>query len=221
MTPRFAVVLALFALAACRESVKPPEHHLLVSVTSDGRAPVPGAQITINGKPAGTTADDGEVASVLRQPEGTSLELAVTCPTGFQSGPPQRITLRTLAQLEGSTAAPPLRERLLCTPTQRELVLVVNAGQPGIPIMVDGTPRGETNELGVAHTLLAAEPGATFQVTLDTSQHPKLRPQNPARSFALGSEDSVTFFQQEFKQDKPRVRRKSKPQGPKLPYRIE
>lgn len=213
----------LAALAGCSTREPLAGHRLRIAVQSDEGVPIAGAGISIAGQLMGNSDIEGELAVVLRQPEGTRIELKADCPAGYAGGEPRTITLRSVSSLAARTDRPVVRERLSCNPTRRELVLLISSeGQPDLPVVVDGVPEGQTNEQGFAHTLLSGKPGTSFQVTLDTSANPRLRPQNPTRSFTLDDEDTLLAFVQAFQTTPATGRGRHKvPNGPPRPYRIE
>lgn len=217
------ILCLLVTLGGCSTREPIPSHRLRIAVQSDDGVPISGASISIAGQIAGNSDIEGELAVVLRQPEGARIELKAQCPAGYTGGQSRTVTLRNVSALAEGGKRPVVRERLSCNPIRRALVLLVSSeGQPDLPVVVDGVPEGQTNAQGFAHTRLSGKPGTTFQVTLDTSANPHLRPQNPTRSFTLSSEDTLLAFVQEFQTMPVASKRRHKaPGGPARPYRIE
>jgi len=218
---RLSMLGLTLCVIACGAPAQTPAR-LTILVTDQDQTPVPGAEVSLNGQARGVSDAAGQVSIQLPNAEGTSVKVALSCPVGFkdQTGPVS-FALRHSSSLDGSRNSPAQRQRVICEPTERSLVLVVNApNEAGIPVLVDGAPRAVTNSTSIAHLLLQGEPGTSHQMMLDTSLRPELRPQNPSRSFSIGTEDEILTFDQQFKTERRRApRRKSSPAA--LPYKIE
>jgi hypothetical protein len=68
--------------------------------------------------------------------------------------------------------------------------------------------------------LFKLPPRASIRVSLDTSERPQLRPENPQRTFQLEDRDAVLVFEQKFAEKLPRRPAKPKPLT-SVPYRIQ
>jgi hypothetical protein len=64
----------------------------------------------------------------------------------------------------------------------------------GVPIRFRDREIARTDADGVAHVLLTMAPGTRFQLDLDTSAHPRLRPRDPTQSFEMPDADQLFVF---------------------------
>ena len=64
-------------------------------------------------------------------------------------------------------------------------------------VMINGEEVGVTNAEGVAHTVLDASPGQSFEVTLALADFERIRPQNVRETFTLGRQSDVFVFSPE------------------------
>jgi hypothetical protein len=191
-------------------------------VSTEAGAPVSGATLRVNDRDVGTTNATGELHFASTAPEGSLLTLSVKCPSGFESvGVPIPVALRRLTALAGSNTPPALRQRLLCRNTEQTSVVVISTTEPDLPVLLDGTARTITNSDGIAHVALRGKPDTTFEITIDTTAHPTLRPQNPSRHITLGKAAEMFNFQQQLKAEKPRIGRTSKKPERSVPYRMD
>jgi hypothetical protein len=201
-------------LAGC--TARPaPTYEVTVRVDSDPGVGLAGAQLSLLGRPLGTTDAQGRFFALLRGASGETVELHVLCPAGHRSpSEPLRVRLR----------APTGREErpeyhLLCPPLLRRLLLAVRAdGAADMPVRVLGHEIAHTDGQGVAHALLTVAPGETVMVELDTRsrRHGGLMPQNPALRIEMPEHDEVVLFDQAFHKPAPprRVRLRREPLGP-------
>jgi hypothetical protein len=199
VSARAFALLALSASFGCngRQQLPYPVH---VSVKADGRVPVPGAQLSMQGQVLGTTNPAGEIDTQLRGFEGDRLSIKLTCPDGFAAKPEEStIVLRSLPGLESEDRRPLLHD-LACQPRKRDAVIVVHASGAGanLPVKIDGAPVGQTDGLGYGHFHVRTDPGARFEVAIDTSANGRLMPQNPHEVFQLDQSDDLFVFEQRF-----------------------
>jgi hypothetical protein len=196
---RALVLLALGASFGCngRRQLPYPVH---VSVKADGRVPVPGAQLSMQGQLLGTTNQAGEIDTQLRGFEGDRLSLKLTCPDGFAAKPAESpIVLRSMPGL-GNEDRRLLLHDVACQPLKRDAVIVVHASGAGasLPVKIDGAPVGQTDGLGYGHFHVRTDPGARFEVAIDTSANGRLTPQNPHEVFQIDQKDDLFVFEQRF-----------------------
>jgi hypothetical protein len=206
---------AFGALAAC--SSRAPEHsfEFLVRVSSGPDRPVQGASVLHGTQPVGVSGEDGLIQLRSSGSEGEMLAFRVACPEGYKSpSEPLSIVLRRLGE---GARAPEYWAR--CEPTSRVLVVVVRAEKvEGLPVRHLGNELGRTDGDGIAHVLLRAAPEESVELVLDTSAHPRLKPQQPTARFDVGAEDALHVFEQELQWD-PLPRRRS-PRRSDRPIRI-
>jgi len=218
MTARW-ILLAL-VLASCAEPVV--RFEILVRARADG-APMAGVQIAEGGVVLGQTGEDGALSLVTERAEGATLGLVADCREGFQARPERIVrTLRAWAPIDASAGSPPLAIDVVCHRVTSDVVIVVDAGRPNLPVAVDGAVVESTNEAGLAHLLLQGPPGRRVLVSIDTTDAPALAPASPERSFTLG-DDAVLYWQTRFEAlsapaaEPPSRRRRS---GRRVPERI-
>ena len=89
-------------------------------------------------------------------------------------------------------------------------VLAVTGSTASLPVLVDGVPVGQTDELGFAHVHVRARPDSSFDVSLDTSANDKLSPTNPSQRFELDANDQVFVFDTTFDTPRPAKQRRGK-----------
>jgi hypothetical protein len=202
--------MVLGAFAACSAcSPRVPEHRFefLVRVSSGPDRPVRGASVLHGTQPVGVSGDDGLIQLRSSGSEGELLAFRVACPDGYKSpSEPLSIVLRRLGK---GARAPEYWAR--CEPTSRTLVVVVRAEKAaGLPVRHLGSEVGRTDADGIAHVLLRAPPDESVELVLDTSGHPRLKPQQPTARFDVGAQDALHLFEQEFQSDPP-----PRPRGPR------
>jgi hypothetical protein len=194
---------------------------IVIVVTTEDQVPVPGAGIALDDGTTGTTDAQGEWRLTSSRAEGSTVALMLRCPAGYAgNNAPVRLALRRFVTLEGSTSAPP-RQRLTCNVMTRSALLLVSAGEPNIPILVNGAPRAVTDASGTAQLRLQGGPTTELQVTLDTSSRPELRPQQPSQTFTLGQTAEFFTFQQPLESEKMTKGRVTKRKQTNAPYRME
>ncbi|HVZ36521.1 MAG TPA: hypothetical protein VG963_29025 [Polyangiaceae bacterium] len=200
MNARALALLALGAGFACNGQKQLP-YPLHVSVKADGRVPVPGAQISMQGQLLGTTNQAGEIDTQLPGAEGDRVSIKLTCPDGFAAKQADStIVLRSGPGL-GNEDRRPILHDLACQPLKRDAVIVVHASGAGasLPVKIDGAPVGRTDGLGYGHFHVRTDPGARFEVAIDTSANGTLLPQNPHEVFQIDEKDDLFVFEQRFK----------------------
>jgi hypothetical protein len=201
---------AFGAHAAC--SARVPEHRFdfVVRVSGGPDRPVPGATVLHGAQQVGVSGEDGLIQLRTSGAEGEMLAFRVACPDGYKSpSEPLSIVLRRLGT---GARAPEYAAR--CEPTSRTLVVVVRAEKvAGLPVRHLGSEVARTDADGIAHVLLRAPPEESVELVLDTSGHPRLKPQQPTARFDVGAQDALHLFEQEFQSDPP-------PRRPRGPRRI-
>ncbi len=210
--------LLLLILASCSEPPPPPRFVVTFQAESDPGEPLAG--VTFHGPKGrlGTTDEDGRVGVAIRGREGTTVTFRVECPEGHKAEQ-ERIDVK-LARLIGTgpDQEQGLRVSVRCPPSERALVVAVQArGGGGLPVKVDGRHVATTDPDGVAHLLLRGEPGRRFVLLLDTTERERLRPKNPSRVVAIADYDKITVFSQPFEEKRKRRRRRRKRKPPPPP----
>lgn len=199
-----AAALALLAASSCNQSVtESASYPVLVRALDEVGRPLPGVQLAAAGKALGVTDDRGEHALRMPGEEGQRVDLAATCPPSY-SGPRERpaFLLKRVRDAQGEPSDQPIEVALTCNANEHIALVAVQTGQAGLPIMLRGQVVAQTSELGTAHVMVREPTGKSFQLTLDTSARPELRPDNPSHLFTVTHQDAFAVWDQPFEQDK-------------------
>jgi hypothetical protein len=201
---------------ACEEQAgRIPRHAVTITVESDPGVPLEGVAFDVDGEPIGESDEHGLVHTILEGPEGTTLQVHHTCPEGYASAEDtQSLALIPFRSLDPE-ADTSLQMTVRCEPTEREAAFVVSTGFEDIPVMINGREVGVTNAEGVAHTVLDASPGQSFEVTLALADFERIRPRNVRETFTLGRQSDVFVFSPELElEPEPRRRRRRRRRQP-------
>jgi hypothetical protein len=215
---RVASTLLTLLLASCAPLA--PEqrlYELRVRVDSDPGEGLAGVPLLYGSSKVGVTGHDGSVLVKLAGREGQRAPLAAQCPdTHIAPAEPSVVVLRTY--LQGHVPELSIR----CPPRSRKLAVVVKAKHgEDLPLLHRGKPIGRTDDQGIAHLLLEGPPGEAFEVTLDTSDRPRLHPQNPGGRFVIAARDEAFLFDPELTVEAPPVvKKKKRHRESHLPQRI-
>jgi hypothetical protein len=194
------VLLALIALVSCAQEAAVDEYELSIRIESDPGRPLAGA--TLIGAGAFQTVSDvtGTVRMRVLGEQGQRLRFQIRCPYGHRS-PEQPLEL-TLTRL--GAEAPPPEYRVRCAPELRSVVIAVRAQHgPGLPVTYLGREVARTDRSGAAHVVMQLPPREPFELSLDTSSEPRLKPQNPSQRLAPPDTDAVLLFDETFVVDAP------------------
>ncbi len=185
--------MALVAGVGCNRASPPASYDLLIRVNGGPGRPLGGARVLFQGKPVGTSKDNGTVKLSIEGTEGEVFPFTVACPDGYRSpSKPIDVTLRRLA----NPGEPP-EFSVSCMPLTRSVVVSVRADQgPNLPVMYLGQEVARTDFSGAAHVLLTLPPGEEFELMLDTTNGggERLRPQRPTGKFSVKNEDEILTF---------------------------
>jgi hypothetical protein len=202
-----------------------PTFEVTIQVRNDGGEPLENALIAL-GPTQGRSDASGSFQATLSAEAKQLLELSVECPEGYRA--PERIRplrLQRVQSLSPTSLHPERIERsVVCTALEHAVVVVVNAaGAEGLPLLVDGTTRGDLDSQGVSHLLLEGPTDTSFDVSIDTSARPALRPENPSLTVSVAEADSIVPFSPELRAPRRPLRRSSggaqKP-ARHIPYRV-
>jgi hypothetical protein len=153
-------------------------------------------------KQIGTTGADGRAILTVTGQEGDVTDVAIKCPADLQS-PSKPLSVR-LTRIADSNKAP--EYGVPCPPMLRRVVVAVKADNgANLPVVYLNKPITRTDASGAAHFALEVAPGAQFTVALDTSDSPRLKPQNPSKPFTVGQSDEILVFEQRFDMEKVKV----------------
>jgi hypothetical protein len=103
---------------------------------------------------------------------------------------------------EGNVSDKPIEVSLTCDAKDHVALVAIETGQAGLQIMSHGQVLAQTSELGTAHVMLREAAGKSFQLLLDTSAKPELRPESPTRTFTVTQKDSFSVWDQPFEAEK-------------------
>ncbi len=196
--PRGPLLVLLLVAASCHPPTVLHRFDVLVSALTDDGEPVAGAEIELNGRALGATHEGGGLAVTLAAYDGKIVRLHAECPKGFRTrGGDTQLTLQHFA-----TGDPRAQSRLhvavQCRAMVRRAAVLVRGQHPNLPVLKRGVEIARTDEHGLAHVMVSTPPHAHFQLTLDTSQLPRLRPRNPSATFVMDDSDRVFVFDQTF-----------------------
>jgi hypothetical protein len=225
MKPARTLVAGLVCagLLACASSKAPslPYRVELRAVTADGM-PLAGVELSLNDKGAGTTGADGRLLRNVAGAEGTALRVAAKCPAELE--PPAELPVLRLARTKSIDAAKarPITAEVRCSPTHRDVVVVVKAERgPRLPVLIDGKAVATTDDDGTAHVLLRRPPlDGKVEVSLDTTSQASLKPVSPSRTYTLGVRDALVLFEQSFTVPAPKAPRTT-PARRHIPIRVD
>jgi hypothetical protein len=195
--------------------------------------PVDDVAISVNGSQSGRTDGDGILHITVTGEEGQALPLHVECPDSYRRAEaPNVVRLLTIRGFDSEQSSLHRVIPVQCVPRERIAAVVVRAPEaPGVPVLLYGEEVARTDSSGVAHLEVQLPPHNRFALELDTREHPRLRPQNPTKSFRVPDREEIFLFEQPFavapeprpaKRQRRRRRRPQKQQAPRphIPTRI-
>jgi hypothetical protein len=224
MKLRFAAcALLVVSTFGCAAKTTDDRFEISLRATSDDALALAGATFATGKSNLGKTSTSGIVNVHLRGAEGQTLPLTVTCPSGYESSGELSPLRLTRTRRVGEAVAQPLTVEANCIRKLRDVVLVVRTeNASNLPVLVDGKPAATTTD-GTAHLLLQLDRDVRqVSVTLDTTDQPKLRPQNPSRTFELHGKDTVLVMSQAFSKVLPKPNTHATPRPHHhIPYRVQ
>jgi len=193
--PRFALLALGLSTAACADDHAKRRYEFVVRAQSDPGEPLAGVVISHAGQVLGTSDGQGRVRLGADGLEGEALSLSIRCPPGHRS--PSPLLAVVLRRAVDANVRP--EYVATCPPETRTLVVAVRAENgAGLPVRHFGRELGRTDASGAAHVVLEADSEQTVELTLDTSQDPRLRPSSPSVRFRVSQRDEVVAFSQRF-----------------------
>lgn len=188
-----------FSLWADGEEQKP--FLVQIRIQSDPGKPLGGVPILYQGKEVKRTLADGTAVLELHKPDGTNVDLTITCPPDTRPAETLKVSVR---RVEGQAYT---EQRMYCRPLMRRIAVAVRAENgPNLPVTYLGQVVATTDEAGAAHFAMSMAPGEAIKVALDASANPKVHPQRADALFKIGDEDDVFVFDQKFTVDKKAIR---------------
>ena len=198
-------------LVACTDPQSEESRFAVTFLTeSDAGLPLAGVEVQVERKQVGVSSAEGIVQAFVTAEEGSKVAIDYECPPGHRDS--DKTTWLLLRQFEavGGTAGV-LELKLRCPPERRTAAFVVRTENgAGLPVLLNGEPVALTNKKGIAHFSVRDAPQTEYQVRIDTSAKPRLKPQNPVHQFTLVDQDSLFTVGQEFhrpKRKRPRIQR--------------
>ena len=201
------IVLLACASMGCSdpavESAKQPFVADVVVTTDPGRGML-GAELVAGGRTLATTDASGRARVSFAGAEGDAIEIAVRCPTGFQS-PPETIGV-SLHRLAAGSRVPTFAAR--CAPLARTVVVGIRADNgANLAVTYLGKEVGRTDAWGAAHVVLSVKANETVTLGLDTSgagtKQARLRPESPTLTFVAPDKDDFVTLEQKFDVERP------------------
>jgi hypothetical protein len=199
-----AIALAGLGTSSCKDldPPPPPPFQIFIRIDSDPGRPIAGATVTRNSKVLGTTGPDGRTMLTVTGAEGETTDVTIKCPDAFNS--PAKPTSIRLTRFADKSKVP--EYTVACPPMLRRVVVAVKAENgPNLPVVYLNKVITRTDVSGAAHFALEVAPNTQFQVTLDTSEHTRLKPISPSKPFTAPSHDEILVFDQKFDLEKARV----------------
>lgn len=197
----FALLVLLSCVGCKHPSLELPTttFDVVVRVESDPHRPLAGVAVLHQDRELARTDASGATKVTLDGRDGDVTELVVRCPAANVQPAPIAVGLH---RYEGAKLS---EYGVACPPLVRRAIVGVRADRgPNLPVVVLGKVVARTDAYGAAHFSLDVRPGESFDVTLDTSEKPKMVPVSPARTFVMPSHDDILVFSQTFGSDKPR-----------------
>jgi hypothetical protein len=192
-----AVSAALVALVVGCAPEEPERFDLRVSALSDEGFPLEGLPVKVDDALVGRTDADGALALSLPGPEGRRVTVAVDPPSGFRGATETRsLVLERLVRADGVRT--PVEVATRFAPLARNYVLLVDVGEPALPVEIFGVQKGMTNSEGVAMMLVPGVPGDDLQVRVTRGGRKDLSPPALSHTFSLPDHASACVLDGRF-----------------------
>jgi hypothetical protein len=207
--------LALSCWTGCPgDASQTSSYSVLVRAVDDLGKPLPEVQLSAAGATLGVTDATGQRALSLPGTEGERVDLIARCPDGY-AGPRERpaFLLKHVRDLQGGLSEQPIEVNLTCDATSHVALVAIHTAHAGLPVMLRGQAVARTSDAGTAHVMLREPVGNSFQLTLDTSAKPELRPESPTHMFAVTHQDAFAVWDQPFELEKKRPEPKVRKRG--------
>jgi hypothetical protein len=193
--------IALFGLVLAGCAQPPPRpFDVEVRALNDEGEPLRGVGVKINGKEAGVT--DGSGVLILRRHEAEGEHLSVTAdpPRGYRlAGELRPLVLRRIARMvSGAMRELPTEYVIRFGALRRKYAVLVDVGEPDLPVEVFGAEQAVTNSRGVASFLYEGSPGDELAVRVSCEKNPELVPQVIAGNFMLAPRSEAYLVQGRF-----------------------
>ena len=151
------MTIALITLCSACTEPSPAESVMGIAVVTESGDSVTGAVVSAASVPP-QTSTRAPMEFVLPGRLGDLIELRLSCPDDYEA-PPQKLSfrLRSDKALGGAHRSRPAVHELICNPLRMSVVLAVRArdaggvSMPGVRVVVNGEPAGETSEAGILH----------------------------------------------------------------------
>ncbi len=205
---------ALAALAVGCAPDEPERFEVRVIALSDEGLPLDGLAVKVDDRLVGRTDADGVVDLSLPGPEGRRVTVAVDPPSGFRGATETRsLVLDRLVRADGARARIEVATRF--APLARNYVLLVDVGEPALPVEIFGVQKGVTNSEGVAMMLVPGVPGDDLQVRVTRGDRRDLLPPALSHTFSLPDHASACVLDGRFA-----VLKRPPPARPHRPLRL-
>lgn len=205
-------------LSGCSEHATGPNAPIAlgidVDVASDPGHGTANVEIVSHGHPVATTDANGHATVTLHGNEGDVVELAMKCPSGFDSpAQPLSVAIRRL-----STGSRLPRFAARCAPQVRTVVVGVRADKGvNLPVLYLGHEIARTDASGAAVAALTVTPGEHVSLVLDTKtareSSPRLLPESPTLTFVAKDTDDFVAFEQRFDIERTKVKASNPARG--------
>lgn len=215
-----AWAVSIAAVGGCtQDAAQGSSYAVMVRAVDDLGRPLAGVQLSAAGVGLGATDASGQRTLSIPGTEGQRVDLVARCPERY-TGPRERpaFLLKHVRNLQGGVSDQPIEVNLTCDATDHVAVIAIHTEHGGLPVLLRGQAVAQTSEAGTAHVMVREPVGNSFQLTLDTSANPHLRPESPTHMFTVTHQDAFSVWDQPFELEKVAPRRKRRrPKRPSAP----
>lgn len=199
MRNAISAALLTLALAGCQPP-PPRPFDVEVRAVTDENEPLPGAVVSIGGRAVGTTDGNGVVLLHRRDGEGARLAVTVEPPRGYKAlEEPRPLVLHRIARLVGGVAREvPVEHVVRFGAQQRQYAVLVDVGQPALPVEAFGAQQAVTNSRGVASFVYTGTPGDELAVRVSSEGRAGLQPKVVTANFVLAQRSEAYLVQGRF-----------------------
>jgi hypothetical protein len=195
MSRALVLAAAVFLAGCAAEDAERFDVH--VTALSDEGLPLDGLAVKIDDRLVGRTDAEGVVDLSLPGPEGRRVNVAVDPPSGFRGATETRsVVLERLLRADGARARIEVATRF--APLARNYVLLVDVGEPALPVEIFGVQKSITNSEGVAMMLVPGVPGDDLQVRVTRGARRDLVPPSLSHTFSLPDHASACVLDGRF-----------------------
>ncbi|MCP4446736.1 MAG: hypothetical protein GY811_15520 [Myxococcales bacterium] len=192
----------IVGLMACAAPKRDQFQLRMVTQSDDGYS-LSGVTVWHGNQKLGTSSHSGKLDVVVEATEGANFDVQFDCPEGYDAtrgGASVSLRGTSAMPLEGEAAASSASSAfsmiLECQPRKRKAMVVVRTSKANTPIKLGKKVLARSDKHGIAHIPLEFAAKEVFELWLDTTENPLIRPINPEFSFVMPNHDQVFVLQQ-------------------------